>query len=94
MRFLLACLLCGGALCACRKKPAPAAAAPAVDTANAKEPTLNELNDAVQAWFTSRGQAPASLEELARARFISKVPTAPPGRQYVIDAQSLRVIVQ
>jgi hypothetical protein len=94
MRLLFVCLLCVATLSACRKKPAPVPAAPALDTANAKEPTLNELNDAVQAWFTSRGQAPASLEELAKARFISKVPTPPPGRQYVIEAENLRVIVR
>lgn len=94
MRLLLVCLLWVTAWSACRKKPAPVPAAPVVEAANLKEPTLNELNDAVQAWFTSRGQAPASLEELAKARFISKVPTPPPGREYVIDAQNLRVTVR
>ena len=94
MRLLLVCLLCVAALSACRKKPTTAPVAPVVEAASLKEPTLTELNEAVQAWFTSRGQAPKSLEELAKARFISKVPTPPPGREYVIDAQNLRVVVR
>lgn len=94
MRLLLVCFLCVAALSACRKKPAPVPVAPVVEVASLKEPTLTELNEAVQAWFTSRGQAPASLEELAKAKFISKVPTPPRGQQYVIDAQNLRVVVR
>lgn len=95
MRPLLITLLCVAAVSACRKKPAPAPAPTPPEAATAaKEPTLNELNEAVQAWFTSRGQAPTSLEELAKARFISKVPTPPPGRQYVIDKENLRVVLK
>lgn len=90
-------LICSATMVACRKKtPAPPPAPdPAADSsATIKEPTPDELNQAVQAWFTSRGQAPASLEDLAKARFISKVPTPPPGRQYVIDKENLRVVVK
>lgn len=95
MRPLLVAILCFAALCACRKRPAPEPAPPVASVGAAvKEPSLNELNDAVQAWFTSRGQAPASFEELAKAKFISKVPTAPPGRQYVIDKENLRVLLK
>lgn len=94
MRLLLIALLCAISTSACRKKPAPPPAPPVVDTANLKEPTLDELNEAVQAWFTSRGQAPANFEELAKARFISKVPTPPPGRTYVIDAPNIRVVLR
>lgn len=95
MRPLLITLLSVAACCACKKKPAPAPApVPSEAVTIAKEPTLNELNEAVQAWFTSRGQAPNSLEELAKARFISKVPTPPPGRQYIIDKEKLRVVLQ
>lgn len=95
MRFLLISLLCAAALAACRRKSTPVPAPPPPEAlATAREPTLTELNEAVQAWFTSRGQAPASLEELAKAKFISKVPTPPPGRQYVIDKENLRVVLK
>lgn len=98
MRIILISLLCVSSLLACKKRkpevaPAPA---PAAETtaADAKEPTLEELNLSVQAWFTSRGRAPESLEEMAKARFLSKVPTPPAGRQYVIDKEKLRVVLQ
>ncbi|MEQ2009822.1 MAG: hypothetical protein ABMA26_23810 [Limisphaerales bacterium] len=96
MRFFALMLICSATIVACKRKPAaPPPPAPAFDpSAATKEPTLDELNQAVQAWFTSRGQAPASLEELAKARFISRVPTPPPGRQYVIDKENLRVVVK
>jgi hypothetical protein len=94
MRLLLVCILGVAVSSACRRKSVPPPVAPTVVSANAKEPTLGELNDAVQAWFTARGQAPASFEELAKAQFISKVPTPPPGRTYVIDAPNIRVILR
>lgn len=95
MRPLLIGFLCAAAFVACKKKSASPPASPSAENVSiAKEPTLNELNDAVQAWFTSRGQAPASFEELAKAKFISKVPTPPPGRQYVIDKENLRVLLK
>lgn len=95
MRLLPLALLCAAALVACKKKAAPPAIqTPSETTVSAKEPTLTELNDALQAWFTSRGQAPASFEELAKAKFISKAPTPPPGRQYVIDKENLRVLLK
>ncbi|NBV22040.1 MAG: hypothetical protein EBS05_08990 [Proteobacteria bacterium] len=94
MRLLVIGLLCLTSLVACkRQKPVPPPPPPPVDV-NAKEPTLAEMNEAVQAWVTSRGRAPESLEELAKARFISKVPTPPAGRQYVIDKDKFRVVLQ
>ena len=95
MRSLLLALLCGTAsLVACKKKSVPPPPPPTDPAASLKEPTLEELNLAVQAWFTSRGQAPASLEEMAKARFIPKVPTPPPGREFVIDKEKLCVVVK
>ena len=95
MRLLLLGLLCLAVTVGCRKhkqEPPPSPPLP-VDVA-AREPTLQELNEVIQAWFTSRGKAPESLEEMAKARFIPKVPTPPPGKQYVIDKEKLRVVLQ
>ncbi len=68
--------------------PPPSTAAP-----GEKEQTLEEMSYAVQAWFTSRGAAPKSLEELVKAGFIKKLPTPPPGQQFALDTQNLRVVL-
>lgn len=94
MRLYIIALLCVTSLVACkRQKPEPPPPPPPVDV-NAKEPTLAEMNEAIQVWFTSRGRPPENLEDLAKAHFISKVPTPPAGRQYVIDKEKLRVVLQ
>ena len=77
-----------------RKKLEAVSPPPAPPAASVKEPTIEELNEAVQAWFTSRGRPPESFEQMAQARFLPKVPTPPPGRQYVIDREKLRVVLQ
>lgn len=88
-------LLCAVILMACRKKPAPVSVStPPTSAATAKEPTQEELNTALQVWFTARGGTPGSFEDLVKAGFISKVPTPPPGREYVIDKQTLRVLLK
>ena len=94
MRSLAILFLAAAFLVACKKRPV--ATTPVVPERNVPltEPTLKELNEALQAWFTSRGKAPASFEELAKARFISKVPTPPPGRPYVIDPEKLQVVLK
>lgn len=93
MRYLLLTLLILSSTACKRRKPEPPppppVAAPAV-----REPTLNELNEAIQAWFTSRGRPPESFEEMAQARFIPHIPTPPPGRRYLIDKDKLRVVLQ
>ncbi|MFA6546782.1 MAG: hypothetical protein WCS99_20360, partial [Limisphaerales bacterium] len=80
---------------AVEKQTATPASPPASGAATVvKEPTLDEMSEAVQAWFTSRGRAPNSLDELVKARFISKMPAAPAGREYVLDKEHLRVILR
>jgi len=68
--------------------PPPSAVAP-----GEKETTLEEMSYAVQAWFTSRGAAPKSLQELVKAGFIKKLPTPPPGQEFALDTQNLRVVL-
>ena len=83
-----------------QKSPAPAldapitvAPPPATAAPGEKEATLEEMSYAVQAWFTSRGAAPKSLQELVKAGFIKKLPVPPPGQQFALDTQNLRVVL-
>lgn len=91
-------------LAACEKSappvappPAPAAKsiaiAPPPATAGEKELTLDEMSYAVQAWFTSRGAAPKSLQEMVKAGFIKRLPTPPPGKEFAIDEKGMRVVL-
>lgn len=95
MKLISLMLVCVAAIAGCRKKPeAKPAPAPVPVQQEAKEPTLEELNSAVQVWFTAKGGSPKSFEDLVKAGYLSKVPTPPPGRQYVIDAPNIRVILR
>lgn len=95
MKHLFSLLVCAVALIGCRKRseshPAPA---PVSFQQEAKEPTLEELNAAVQVWATAKGGSPKGFEDLVKAGYLSKVPTPPPGRTYVIDAPNIRVILR
>ncbi len=95
MKHLLTLVVCVAAALGCRKKPeSKLAPAPVPVQQEAKEPTLEELNSALQVWFTAKGGSPKGFEDLVKAGYLSKVPTPPPGRQYVIDAPNIRVIVR
>jgi hypothetical protein len=92
----LAWLLAGAlSLVACGKgtppPTVPAVAAP--DLEDAREMTIDEMTAALEAWFTSRGSAPANLQELVKAGFIKKMPTPPPGKEFAIDAKNLKVVL-
>lgn len=95
MKHLVPLLVCVAAVLGCRKQPeAKPAPTPAAFQLEAKEPTLEELNSAVQVWFTAKGGSPKGFEDLVKAGYLSKVPTPPPGRTYVIDAPNIRVILR
>ena len=94
MKYLLPLLVCVAAVLGCRKKPESKLPAPVPVHQEAKEPTLEDLNSALQVWFTAKGGSPKGFDDLVKAGYLSKVPTPPPGRQYVIDAPNIRVIVR
>lgn len=95
MKHLVILVVCVAAILSCRKKPeSKLAPAPVPVQQEAKEPTLEELNSALQVWFTAKGGSPKGFEDLVKAGYLSKVPTPPPGRTYVIDAPNIRVIVR
>lgn len=93
MKTLILLLVCVAVVAGCRKRPEPKPA-PVVTQTEAKEPTLEDLNNALQVWFTAKGGSPNGFEDLVKAGYISKVPTPPPGRTYVIDAANLRVVLR
>ncbi|MFM8468705.1 MAG: hypothetical protein ACKODH_01850 [Limisphaerales bacterium] len=94
MRELLVFCLCFAAvLSGCKKRPAPVA--PAVQPATPPNPEkdLAELNLAVRAYYLSQGKRPATLDDLMQARCINRLPTAPAGKKYAIDAQKLEAVL-
>lgn len=95
MKLLFPLLVCVAAVLGCRKQSeSKQPPAPVPVQQEAKEPTLEELNSALQVWFTAKGGSPKGFDDLVKAGYLSKVPTPPPGRQYVIDAPNIRVIVR
>ena len=95
MKHLLTLVTCVAAATGCRKKPgSELAPAPVPVQQEAKEPTLEDLNSALQVWFTAKGGSPKGFEDLVKPGYLSKVPTPPPGREYVIDAPNIRVLVR
>lgn len=95
MKYLFPLLVCVVAFLGCRKQSeSKQAPVPVPVQKEAKEPTLEELNSALEVWFTAKGGSPKGFEDLVKAGYLSKVPTPPPGRQYVIDPQTFRVVVR
>lgn len=91
-RILLCALVAVLPLAACKRKPA--AAPPEAETPAAPpNPTvdLKVLNDAVRAYTMGQLKDPAGLDDLVKAGFIKRLPTAPPGKKYVLDAKKSAV---
>jgi hypothetical protein len=91
----LAILVCAILLAACGKRPeaqptqgTPSTAATAPESDQAQ--ILERLTQAVRKYAAETRSAPKSLNELVAAGYLVEAPTAPAGKQYVIDAQ-LRV---
>ncbi|GDY21963.1 hypothetical protein LBMAG56_33100 [Verrucomicrobiota bacterium] len=57
------------------------------------EANLRVLNQLVGGFTMSNNRLPADLEDLVKAKLISRVPPAPPGKKFVIDRKSSRVIL-
>ena len=75
---------------------APVAAPAAGTEANAlpvEDPSLAELNRAVNAYTIGMLKEPATLEELVKAGYLKRLPAPPPGKKFVLDARKTSVLV-
>ena len=54
---------------------------------------LRIFNQLVAGFTMSNNRLPTDLEDLVKAKLISRVPPAPPGKKFVIDRKSNRVIL-
>ncbi len=75
--------------------PAAAAAQAMNEDLMSSDPQANlrVLNQLVGGYTMSNNRLPADLEELVKAKLISRVPPAPPGKKFVIDRKSSSVIL-
>lgn len=55
---------------------------------------LAQLTQLVRRFGMERRQAPKSLNDLVASGYLAGVPTAPAGKQFVIDAKSLQVLLK
>lgn len=75
--------------------PAAAAAQAMNEDLMSSDPQANlrVLNQLVGGYTMSNNRLPADLEELVKAKLISRVSPAPPGKKFVIDRKSSSVIL-
>lgn len=94
MRTLLLLGLLVAALPGCRKRPAPdvAGSAQPASPADPQRDTA-ELTMAVRAYYLSQGKHPTTLDDLVQARCIYRLPTAPAGKKYAIDAKKMEAVL-
>jgi hypothetical protein len=64
----------------------------------ASEPDLSnvlaELTQALRRFSAEKQAVPQSLEALVAGGYLQRLPQAPPGKAFVIDAKNVRVIVR
>lgn len=90
--LLLVCLLGAAVLPGCKKRPSvPVGTQPAAPPDPATD--LPNLTVAVRAYVMTQGKPPASLEDLVKAGCIARVPTAPAGKKYAIDAKKAEAVL-
>ena len=92
-RLLLCALVCTLPLAACRRKPAEAPVPEAPAAPLNPEVDLKALNEAVRAHVMGLTKEPAVLEDLVKAGFIKRLPTAPPGKKYVLNPEKTGVLL-
>jgi hypothetical protein len=51
------------------------------------------LDEILQAWAMSNPELPKDLEEFVRAGMLTKIPTPPPGKRFMIDRKTGRVVL-
>ncbi len=89
--LLVACLaLAAGA---CRRKPAAPSAVTQPPAPPNPQVDLPRLIDAARAHGMTQGRLPETLDDLVKAGLIDRLPTAPPGKKYVLDAKKTGVIL-
>lgn len=85
-RLLLCVLLCALPVAACKRKPSSTATVPEAPAAPPNpEVDLKALNEAVRAHVMGHLKEPATLEELVKAGYLKRLPTAPPGKKYMLS---------
>jgi hypothetical protein len=74
--------------------PAPDGTEAAATPPGEAPPGLDELTMAVRSYVMSQGKPPGSMEDLAKAGAIRKMPTPPAGKEYVLapDKMSVRLV--
>jgi len=58
-----------------------------------EEPSLAELHRALNAYTIGLLKEPATLEDLVKEGFIKRVPAAPPGKKFVLNAKKSAVLI-
>ncbi len=93
-RLLLCALLCALPLAACKRKPTVAGTAPEAPAAPPNpDVDLKTLNEAVRAHIMGQPKEPTTLDDLVKAGLIKRIPTAPPGKKYVLDVKKAVVLL-
>jgi hypothetical protein len=64
--------------------------APAPD---AEEPTVAQLNMAVNAYIMGELKEPKTLEDLIKAGYMKRLPAAPPGKKFVLNGNRTQVLL-
>ncbi len=96
--FLLAVVLVAGG---CKKKRdagssaafTPAAIQQIAEAEKSPEASLDLLNETLKDWVLRKSSYPKDPQEFVTARILPRLPTPPPGKKFVIDAQHVRVVL-
>jgi hypothetical protein len=54
---------------------------------------LPNLTAAVRAHVMSQGKVPQALDDLVKANCIDRIPQAPPGKKYELDAKKTGIVL-
>jgi hypothetical protein len=93
-RLVLCTLLAVLPLAACKRKPAGADAVPEAPAAPPNpEVDLKALNEAVRAHVMGQLKDPDTLDDLVKTGFIKRLPSAPPGKKYVLSPDKKSVLL-
>lgn len=80
---------------ACKKKETTSSSGPPPPPEfGSSENNLSYLNDGVRKFKERKGRLPAPLDELVTEKVIARIPAAPPGFAFVLDASSGLVVLQ